>query len=401
MDSGHPPFFPYYLVFGWKIFGKTLLTSHLLMLPWVIVFILGLKKLCKTWIPDYSNWAMVAVIVNPVILGQFSLISPDIILITCFVWILYSRAGEKKGLNMLFMQVLALISLRGLMVVFGFIIFDVIRKKLNKNDIVEHLIILIIPGLYFLFHLYSTQWVFIHQSSPWSESFSFVGFNALFKNVMVFFWRLLDFGNLIVVGIFGYLLMVKKSLIFKEKFWVLYLVLFGIFGLTAILASGLSAHRYLLPLYVCLTLITASVISQALNPIKIKMLFLSIYVVLLSGNFWIYPDNIAQGWDSSLAFVPYFNLHKDAVKFLNENQIKLGDVGSAFPNLREEKYSLLNSGDAKFSKYNLSSDSLILYSNIMNEFSDDELNQLKQNWSVVEKWNSNGVKIILYKKPDK
>ncbi|MBL0080448.1 MAG: hypothetical protein IPP53_15465 [Bacteroidetes bacterium] len=33
LDAGHPPFFQIYLSILWKLFGKSLLVSHLAMLP--------------------------------------------------------------------------------------------------------------------------------------------------------------------------------------------------------------------------------------------------------------------------------------------------------------------------------------------------------------------------------
>ena len=44
---------------------------------------------------------------------------------------------------------------------------------------------------------------------------------------------------------------------------------------------------------------------------------------LISGNLWIYPRNIAQGWDATLAHVPYYNLRIEAINYLDKNNIEI------------------------------------------------------------------------------
>jgi len=36
LDSGHPPFFALFLAVVWRVFGRSLLMSHLLMLPFIL-----------------------------------------------------------------------------------------------------------------------------------------------------------------------------------------------------------------------------------------------------------------------------------------------------------------------------------------------------------------------------
>jgi hypothetical protein len=54
-------------------------------------------------------------------------------------------------------------------------------------------------------------------------------------------------------------------------------------------------------------------------------------VVLITGNFWIYPDKIAQGWDATLAHLPYYELQKQAIDYLDNNNIELDKVETFFP----------------------------------------------------------------------
>jgi hypothetical protein len=42
---------------------------------------------------------------------------------------------------------------------------------------------------------------------------------------------------------------------------------------------------------------------------------------LLSGNFWVYPDTMAKGWDATLAHLPYHHLRQKMRQYINRNHI--------------------------------------------------------------------------------
>jgi len=123
-------------------------------------------------------------------------------------------------------------------------------------------------------------------------------------------------------------------------------------------------------------------------------------VALLSGNFWIYPSRIAQGWDASLAHLPYYKLRDNMMNYMEENGIELEDVGSAFPNNMKQKYIQLNDSDKKHCELNLEKNQYILYSNVYNDFSDEQVDQMENNFILEKGMKKRGVFIRLYRRPD-
>jgi hypothetical protein len=117
---------------------------------------------------------------------------------------------------------------------------------------------------------------------------------------------------------------------------------------------------------------------------------------LLTGHFWIYPDSVAKGWDATLAHVPYFELRRDATAFLDEKNIPLETVGSDYPNLAPFSVTDLNNDPRSFKPKDLQTDRYVLYSNIFNGFSDEELANLQTHWQVVKSWKKGQVKMIVY-----
>ena len=66
---------------------------------------------------------------------------------------------------------------------------------------------------------------------------------------------------------------------------------------------------------------------------------------LLTGNLWVYPKIISQGWNATLGHLPYHSLRLDAIDYLNEKSINIEEVASFFPN-----YNILDYIDFKEQK---------------------------------------------------
>ena len=119
---------------------------------------------------------------------------------------------------------------------------------------------------------------------------------------------------------------------------------------------------------------------------------------LLSGNFWIYPDQIAKGWDSTLAHLPYYKIRAEMIRYIEKEKIPINQVGTEFPNTATFENIDLNGSNIFFPEKDLQIQPYIFYSNIFNDFSDQELNDLKTNWLVIKEIKRCGVKGILYKR---
>lgn len=118
---------------------------------------------------------------------------------------------------------------------------------------------------------------------------------------------------------------------------------------------------------------------------------------MLTGNFWIYPDKVSQGWDASLAHLHYFELRHEAISYLKENEIEIEETASFFPNNTYIDAVDLNDDKRKFPDFT-GKEQYVLYSNVFN-IKDSEYNVLKNQYLMIKSFNSFGVRIeILVKK---
>jgi len=130
-----------------------------------------------------------------------------------------------------------------------------------------------------------------------------------------------------------------------------------------------------------------------------KFLYFIALIGLLSGNFWVYPDRISQGWDATLAHLPYYNLRKKMIAYIDENNIPVNETGSGIPNAYPLKYIDLSDDEREFPRKDFDKQKYIFYSNIFNDFTDEELERLKNKWQVEMKYQTLQVKVVLYKNP--
>lgn len=424
IDSGHPPSFGMYLATVWKVFGKTLPASHFAMLPflWGIIFFLykiGDRMTSKAWAP----WFVALCFADPVLAGQSVLVSPDVVLVFFFLLGFWSVLMNKNGWLALAVIGLGVISMRGMMVGFALYLYCLIA---DEGRSLKSLLIKIIPFLpggllalfFLLYHWQQTGWIGFHAHSTWAPSFEKVGFPGLVRNMAVLGWRFLDYGRVFLFFALGLLVFHKlKARGWRQpafdrtnKGWQLMMFLFLIV-LTTIPTQlpykGLLAHRYLLPVFIALNLVVFYWITKIqvhkignLQNRNLPRIYLFLLIALLfSGNFWIYPKKISQGWDSTLAHLPWYRLSKQAEEAIRERGIAYTEVGTAFPNIGSRENIQLNGLQTGFVEKNFDQNCYILYSNIMNDFTDEEIEALEQGWEEINTFENRGVFVSLYKNP--
>ena len=194
MDSGHPPIFGMYQALLWKVFGKSLVTSHFSMLPFLLLNVFYAAKLGKHYLGKKYYWFVLAFLLCPFYLGHSVLVSPDIVLVTGFMICLYGVVSYRRAAVMAGSILLAVISMRGFAVMCGLMLYQLwlLRAKEERLSIVVKKVLWCFGwgmGLFLLFQLWhyvESSWVGFHEDSPWSASFGMVGARRLVRNVLVF-----------------------------------------------------------------------------------------------------------------------------------------------------------------------------------------------------------------------
>ena len=425
IDSGHPPFFGIYLAALWKAFGQSLPVSHFAMLPFLFGIVWSLYRI-GVWLVDqrFAFFLLLLVFVDPVIAGQMVLVSPDIVLFCFFLLLLWSILSENKALKIIAVLGLSLISMRGWMVAASLFIFEVFnsQKELSgSNGASGYLLFYLKKGIqklppylpggllalsFLLYHYKQTGWIGYHADSPWAPSFERVDFKGLLYNIAVLGWRFLDFGRVFI----WLAILPVIYLLWKEKrkpddkircLFLLFIVLsLGLIP-SQITHKYLVAHRYLLPLLFSFSLLFLYGLHYYLpgRSTLQKIIYCIALFGLTTGNAWIYPKQISQAWDSTLAHLPHYELRAEVWRYIEKNDIPPEQIGTAFPEIGPLKFKDLSGQQNGFSSKDFSTQRYILYSNIMNDYTDKEIQELEEEgWRIMVEFRKRGICYVLYER---
>ncbi|MEM9884822.1 MAG: hypothetical protein AAF849_02950 [Bacteroidota bacterium] len=416
-DSGHPPVFGMYLALWWKCLGQSLIVSHLSILPFSLLSVFLLKRLGDFFFRSEKLGVLLPLLLllDPTFAAQNVLISPDAVLMCAFFAGIFAIVKEKSGLLLIAALVLAMISLRGMMVVLILYFLKIyyyyqFKKQTFQFKLLWRASIFFIPaGLFALvflaFHYQQMGWIAYHATSPWAASFEKVNAIGLVKNIGIYAWRMLDFGRVFVMlALLLLWLKAKISLNALEQDnrlgFLLVLLIASVLLLSPslLLHKHLSAHRYFLPIYFASSLLCLFLLFQFLQGSRRYVIYGLICLGLWSGNLWIYPPKIAQGWDATLAHLPYYDLSAEMMQLIAARQIPFSEIGSVFPEVGARKYRNLNRVEDGFERADLDRHNYIFYANIMNDFSDEDLESLEKEWEIAEELKSKGILLRLYRK---
>lgn len=416
IDSGHIPTFGMYIALAWKIFGHSIEASHLAMLPFAFGIVWQIHSLCKRFIAEkYVGIATLLIFLDASLMGQITLVSPDVALVFFFLLALNSILRNKPGWIAIGILFLFLTSMRGMMVSLCLVFIDVYvnfgYKNLFSGEKIKALLkrsLLYIPALllfvaYNAYHYHEKGWIGFHKDSPWAECFERTDFKGFLFNIGLLGWRILDFGRIGVWMVFLWLFLKYRSQIFKDKknqlVFFSFAVVFILLPLNMLWAKGLLMHRYLMPIYILFSLMTATVLFSGFVPSKLRNMLIGFWLlVALTGNLWIYPPKISKGWDATLAHLPYYKLRHEAISYLDANKINLKDVDTFFPNYFTLDEIDLNNDKRGFDSYTLGNGSkYIFYSNIFN-VEDATYDYIMSNYVPEKEFRKNGVYIIILKK---
>ncbi len=264
---------------------------------------------------------------------------------------------------------------------------------------------------FLLYHFTQKGWIGFHANSPWGLAFERVNALGFIRNSAILMWRLIDFGHLFLwlICIYGLIKNKEKTFPITRILIALLVILLIVLTPTLLIHKGLLAHRYLMPIYVVLILLTTKIISDLKNHKRQLIVAFMALMGLASGNFWVYPQPISTGWDATLAHLPYYALRREMLQFIDSQRINYADIGTAFPNQRDFETMDLKKRDSReggtgssvqnhFSTYDFTKNRFIFYSNVFNEFSDAELIELKTNWQPIKTLKRGQVNVILFEK---
>jgi hypothetical protein len=249
------------------------------------------------------------------------------------------------------------------------------------------------------FRLINKGWIQTHVGSPWEDLWHMATPKIFLFNVVVLAHRVLDFGRIAVV----FFIAITSIYYYKNKIKyspnTLLLLAFAILStciitIVSLAATNTIAHRYYAISFVFLHLLALLLLNQLITYKKTILLLLAMF--LITGNMWHYPNKIAQGWDASLRGLPYFNLRKKAITYLDERHIKIEEVGSFFPNNFSIEEVSVNGDNRKFANFD-STNHYVFYANVYN-LNNSQYQQLEQLFVPVKIFKAYGIYVAILKK---
>jgi hypothetical protein len=408
--TGHPTFAGMYVALLWKVFGKTLLVSHLAMVPFIFGILYQIKRYLESAdLNKRFQWLILAItVIDATLVSQMSMVSFDTIQIFFFLWSVNSVILNKKLSLAFAFTGLCLISLRGTICAGGILIFNLLYTRINSGKISLKTIypysLGIITFLIFLLAFYLDKHWIIHNvvSKKWQQSSEIASFNEIIRNTGIIGWRLIDYGRTGLWIVFGLIIFkaVRKGTLYDDFFrntLLIALTQLIIFLPVLIFSRNFIGHRYLLPVIIPVAICT---IYQVFRNFK-KPLLISVFIItiLISGYFMVYPKTIAQGWDATPAHWPYYEIRKEMIAWMKSDSIPVQQTGSFFPNLASFKLTDLSDETTSFKEADLSKDNYVLFSNVFN-VPDHKIEELytASCWKEVKKIDRMNVYMILFKK---
>lgn len=414
LDAGHPPFFSLYLAVGWKILGRSLWASHVMMLPLLLTIVWNYFQLARRYVkPQYLPWAMLLLFVEPTFLAQSSMMSADILLLAGFLLNLNAIASGKRAWLVLGLLMMAAVNVRGIFgcgLVFGIDVWlNWTRdQRLKYKEWWPYVGVALLTGLWLWLHHRHVGWWLSPPPETYGAHRELLGIKGMGRNIGLIGWRIADFGRIILWGILllAILLGIRGEWTEKrtsgEVLKMLLVPLLG-FSLLFIPFSNPIGPRYYLVCLLLGNLFFLQFLNEFKSDKKRVATFGVVVLCLLSGHFWVYPDTIAKPWDSSLAHFPYFGLRKNMIAYVSSAGMDPALIATDFPNIQGDRYSDLTEKPAwEFASIEgreLDSVEYVMQSNIFNGFSDEELFALQNHWTLIHEEKSWQVYIRLYRNP--
>lgn len=426
-DAGHPPFFNLYLAGLWKLFGKSLFISHLAMLPFVLGTLWQLLKLGKRYLPrHFLSLGLLFCVLEPTYLAQNSLISPDLVLVFAYLWGLNSILDGKRVNLLLAMLMMASVSFRGILMLPALTFSELMLTDSEGNirplarlkalfsmknglpAVWPYALTALAVLLWLYLHRQAVGWLFSPPPETYGDHRQMVGLGGMLRNTAILGWRFLDFGRVFLwifasVGAFWMWRTRKRFSGEMRQLLLFFAVPTVLLALFFIPFSNPIGHRYFMVSYLFFSFILVLILAELKSRKTIRLIAASLFLALLGGHFWIYPAKVAQGWDASLAHLPWHQ-QQEEIRSVIKSKGWEGQVCASFPALAEKRY--LNPGISPEENWPELQDKddeksqcrYVLLTPYSNGFSDAEIDEMKD-WTLVLRINTGPIVSYLYQNP--
>ena len=393
----------------WSLFGKSLLVAHLSITVFSLGVIWQVYRLCERLETKYTPYIFLLVLLEPALSTQMILISPDVI--TCFFALLSVNLllENKRSWLALSVLCLGLVSIRGFVVCSGLgLAYLVILIAIDKKSFKEAFLyvfpsfvpVLLVLGAWFLYRKWDTGYFMYQPGFEYQEHRELASLSYMIRNIASLAIRMFDSGR-IIVWILLFVAVLKIgiknffSFIVRSPLSIIFLSVLLTMSLVTLPMTNPFGDRYFIVLYILLALVTARLLSEAYGGTKIRVIFIGMILVLVSGNFWVYSEKMSKAWDSVLCHFSYYPLRQEMITYLDEQGISVNDVSASFPLDSSFSDTEANEDNRRFSSVDFDKSQYIIYSNIYN-WDDEYIDALCMDWKLQKEFKYGLIYIRLY-----
>jgi len=411
-DPGHPPFLGFILAIFWKLFGHSLWVSHLAMLPFVIGILYQLHRFVLYYVRNqkFVFFALLLLLADPTLATSLLLVNPEVIILFFFFLALNGFLYKTKLWKFIGLFFLSIVTFRSMMLFAGFFLFEILNHVYIQKKSLKHVFNLKFLGFYFLaalpaliyvaWRLIEKGWLQTHEDSPWASLWHLPSIQEFFKNGVVIIWRYLDFGRIfiflfLIIGGW-YLHRHKKFDTSLRQLLLLAFIAVSFVVIAVLFSTNAFGHRYFLVSYISFILMAFLILQQL--KVQKKIVYSLLFIGLFTGNLWIYPEKVSQGWDATLAHIPYHSLRTEAIHFLDQEQIHFEEVGTFFPNYNTQDQIDLNGDHRALLHFNRES-KYVFYSNVYN-ITDEDFDFIQENYTEIKRFISFQIYISILKRTE-
>ena len=404
----HPPLMGMVTAALWKIFGYRLWVSHAFVMLWAVVLVCNVwKLLTRLFSHRMAGWVLLIVMLEPTVLTQFAIASPDFILLTAFIVALRGMLEHKSRLLALGLIVLCAVNMRGIFAGAGLFVVQLyysrlqVSKALNLrsvfNIMLPYLPALVLTAGYFGYYFAARGWFFTHAGGHYSLP---SGAGAVVKHLAEYGLRSVENGRIVIwlIGIYvAFHLSKKMKTLSAELIAVLLLfaLLAGLYLLLGCFTRMPFSARYFMPQFFLLTVLVLKGLTEIVTGRKILVYLIVVLCFELTGHLWIYPRKIAKSWDCTLAHLPYYGLRAECFQYIDKQGWNYKDISGGFCLYGNRRFSELGNADKTVGT--TTNNRYFIYSNVSN-VDDSLLDELENptRWTPVRQFEKGAVVIIIY-----
>lgn len=425
-DVAHSPIMASLLSVTWQLLGKSLLSSYLLQLPFVFICVFCLQEILAIYLEGIFPKLVVCALLlaDTIVFTQINQVGYEWIMLAPFFLGLHHvmRSYQSKELQEgvvarygLYIWLIPFTQLRGINL-FVLLIGVSFVLNMNKAGFRKAISLFFQKDILLVFGaaLITFSWLLLHKlmcgywtnatSTAWSgEHLVPSTFSGFLYRLGLCFWRMMDYSFAIYPLLLSILFLVSfevRSLVKKEKkAFGMILFLFFILSFQYSFFAIPICHRYFLALHLIIA-VGGVIFLLKLENLKLRLFsLLVLFIGVLSGHFWQYPERMANGREVQSSSINYFVLRDSLNHFLDKAQIDRKKVVSHFPICVPQDWVYLTNTNApaicsdidtaKAPRY-------FVYSNFCNAFTQAEQLKLSK-MKTVRLWKNGPLHIILYK----